>query len=77
MILPHDVQLGAGAKRGCKVALQLHFRALEVERVGFVESSSAAMAEVRSEIELVVVVSLLLGWRRGDEVPDAGREIDG
>lgn len=61
MILPQETQFGAGAKRGCKVVLQLHFLGVEVESVGLVESSRAAMAEVRSEMELVMVVSLLFG----------------
>ncbi len=72
MILPQERQLGAGAKRGCRVALQLHFREVEEEREGLVESSRVAMADVRSEMELVVVVSLPLGCKRGVAEPDVG-----
>jgi hypothetical protein len=74
MILPQDRQFGAGVKRGCRVAAQEQVRE-EVEREGFVESSRAAMAEVRSEIEEVVVWLFLLvfdGRRWGVEVPEAG-----
>jgi hypothetical protein len=55
MILPQDKQLGAVAKRGWIDALQGHFRR-SVESEGFVESSSAAMADVRSLMLAVVVV---------------------
>jgi hypothetical protein len=58
MILPQDKQLGAVAKRGWIEALQGHFRR-SVESDGFVESSSAAIADVRSlMLEVVVMVDL-------------------
>jgi hypothetical protein len=50
--------LGAVAKRGWIEALQGHFRR-SVESDGFVESSSAAIADVRSlMLEVVVMVDL-------------------
>ena len=61
MIFPQERQFGAGVKRGWRVALQLQFLLAEVEgKEGFVESSSWAIADVRSDMLLVVVVSLLL-----------------
>jgi hypothetical protein len=55
MILPQDKQLGAVAKRGWMEALQGHFRR-SVKSDGFIESSSAAIADVRSLMLAVVVV---------------------
>jgi hypothetical protein len=64
MILPQFRQFGAVSKRGWIDALQGHFlRSLDSD--GFVESSSAAMAAVRSPTLDVVIVALL-----GDDVPD-------
>lgn len=60
MILPQDKQLGAVANRGWMDALQGHFRR-SVESDGFVESSSAAIADVRSLMLEVVVVADLSG----------------
>jgi hypothetical protein len=59
MILPQLRQFGAGAKSGCIEAKQLHFRD-SLLRVGFVETSNAAMAAVRSE--MLVVVRAFLDW---------------
>jgi hypothetical protein len=56
MILPHLKQFGAAVKSGCKEALQLHLRCLR--SFGLVDTSSAAMAAVRSAILLVVVVGV-------------------
>lgn len=69
MILPHLRQLGAVAKRGCTEALQSQ-RRRSVDRLGFVESSKAAMAAVRSFTLEVVVVALDLV---GVDVPDCGK----
>lgn len=73
MILPHERQLGAGAKSGWIVVLQVHFRGV-VDEVGLVESSRAAMAAVRSLMEDVVVVDAepLLGV----EVPEWAGFLD-
>jgi hypothetical protein len=54
IILPHDRQFGAVSNSGCIEALQLHFL-LPEESDGFVLSSRAAIAEVRSLILEVVV----------------------
>lgn len=61
MILPQERQLGAAAKRGWMEALHVHFCGVLEERLGFVVSSRAEMAEVRSEIDDVVVVAPLDG----------------
>jgi hypothetical protein len=60
MILPQDKQLGAVANSGCIDALQGHLRR-SVESDGFVESSSAAIADVKSLMLEVVVVADLNG----------------
>jgi hypothetical protein len=58
MILPQDKQLGAVANSGWTDALQGHFRR-SVESEGFVDSSSEAIAEVKSRmLEVVAVVDL-------------------
>jgi hypothetical protein len=58
MILPQDKQLGAVANSGWTDALQGHFRR-PVESEGFVDSSSEAIAEVKSRmLEVVAVVDL-------------------
>ena len=58
MMCPQFKQLGAGAKSGWMLALQPHMRGVpDVVRVGFVVSSRAEMADVRSAIEEVVVVA--------------------
>lgn len=56
MILPHDKQLGAVSNKGCTDALHGHFRRSE-DSDGFVLSSRAAIAEVRS-LMLEVIVTL-------------------
>jgi hypothetical protein len=57
MILPQERQLGAAAKSGWSDALHVHLRGvLEVDKEGLVVSSRAEMAEVKSEMEDVVVV---------------------
>lgn len=56
MILPQLRQFGAVAKSGWIEALQGHFRR-SLDSFGFVDSSSAAIADVRSErLDVVVVV---------------------
>ncbi len=55
IILPHDRQLGAVSNSGCIDALHGQLRRSE-EREGFVLSSRAAIAEVRSLMLEVVVV---------------------
>lgn len=58
MILPQLRQLGAVVKSGWMEALQGHLRRSD-DRDGFVESSRAAMAVVKSLIlEVVAVVAL-------------------
>ena len=54
MIFPQFKQLGAVSNRGCIEALHGHFL-LSVDSDGFVESSKAAMAAVRSATLEVVV----------------------
>lgn len=82
MILPQFRQLGAGVKRGCRVAWQEHFlfwRGLlvvvlllvVVEREGLVVCSSWAMAAVRSAMSDVVDVVVnavvdMLRFREGE-----------
>lgn len=59
IIFPHEVQFGAGAKRGWMEALQLHLRAWVFE--GFeVSISNAAIADVISAILFVVVVVVVV-----------------
>lgn len=65
MILPQDKQLGAVANSGCTDALQGHFRR-SVESDGFVESSSAAIAAVKSLILVVVVATTFDGVEEPD-----------
>lgn len=65
MILPQDKQFGAVANRGWIDALQGHSRR-SVESEGFVESSSAAIAELKSWMLEVVAVADL----DGVEVPE-------
>jgi hypothetical protein len=48
MTFPHDMQFGAAVWRGCLVATQLHFLALGLSSVGFVEISRERMAASRS-----------------------------
>lgn len=81
MILPQFRQLGAGVKRGCRVAWQEHFLfwrgllvllLLVVEREGLVVCSSWAMAAVRSAMSDVVdaVVDAavdMLRFREGED----------
>jgi hypothetical protein len=58
MIFPQLRQLGAVVNSGWIEALQGHFRR-SVDKDGFVESSRAAMAAVKSlRLEVVVVVVL-------------------
>lgn len=65
MILPQDRQFGTAAKRGWMEALQVHLRGvLEEASEGFVVSSRAEMAEVRSDMDEVVAV---LPPREGDD----------
>ena len=59
MILPQLRQFGAGAKSGWIEAKQEHFRD-SLLRVGFVDTSSAAIAAVKSE--MLVVVREFLEW---------------
>lgn len=59
MILPQLRQFGAGAKSGWMAAKQEHFRD-SLLRVGFVDTSSAAIAAVRSD--MLVVVKEFLDW---------------
>lgn len=66
--MPQLMQLGAVVKRGCIEALQSHFLR-SLDNVGFVESSRAAIAEVRSAIEDVVVLAPF-PWPCGVDVPD-------
>lgn len=53
MIFPQLRQFGAGSKRGWILALHVHLRAPPLS-VGFVDTSKAAMAAVRSLILFVV-----------------------
>jgi len=66
IILPQLRQLGAVEKSGWIEALQSHLRRSD-DSEGFVDSSRAAIAEVRSAMLEVVVVAPL---PRGVDVPD-------
>jgi len=69
MIFPQFRQLGAGVKSGWMEALQEHFRRPFIN-AGFVETSSAAMAAVKSAMLWVMSVGevCVKEWREGDEV---------
>jgi hypothetical protein len=70
MIFPQLRQFGAGVKRGCIEALQLHVCRFFAD-VGLVETSSAAIAAVRSAIFVVMMTDPFAGL---DDPEPAGRE---
>lgn len=70
MILPQVRQFGAVVNSGCIEALHVHFLRSE-DSDGFVAISKAAIAAVRSDTLVVVVVVVPLC---GVEVPDCGCE---
>ncbi len=67
IIFPQFRQLGAVSKSGCIEALHVHFL-LWFDRVGFVDTSKAAIAAVKSATFAVVVVVAVALW--GVDVPD-------
>lgn len=75
MTLPQFKQFGAVAKSGWIEALQSHLRR-SVDNLGLVESSSAAIAEVRSAMLEVVVEAPLSRPTFGVAVPDCGCDCD-
>jgi hypothetical protein len=72
MIFPQLRQFGAGVNNGCIDALHSHFCLFLVD-VGFVDTSRAAIADVKSAI-FVVVTDPLPGVECPDPDPEpAGR----
>jgi hypothetical protein len=72
IIFPQVKQFGAVSNSGCIEALHVHFL-LSFDTDGFVESSRAAMAAVRSATCEVAVVETAFC---GDAAPDCGCECE-